>query len=657
MNSADIASAAPCAEVEAFESALLRLERAPGFAKASHVNRALYAAKRLLQQPGGVAQVAARAHRFDAAGVFVGTDWAAPDRLQSKLVPVTIKSAAELTVVLEFLSQLRLLACARQQCFIPGMSAELAEHFLKDVLALCLEYLMGQQTEEARAARERYQLASNVLRFIADELGYEDLMAQLVDEIWRLLRQRPVQVDGAREMITRLATYCFPSGERAVAVPAGAESLISALFGPTPACREDPGLAVYEERLATMHAQHLGEEASAAARSMWDTGLVSVYHAALVRYLARQQPDLVSQALGLSATGLDSLLSYRDLVYALIEAAVFPATSQSVFGLASTLERAVLHQPGVAPSLWRQLQLPLSAPARQRIQLAYGEAVAAEAYLTAGVLSVLGLPLGIGQGDNPTCQAARALSLWSCSDPDYLLQLLAWAARDDNIQMKFHGREIDSGGLPAGGAGSVGLDLDPVSLVLAPHLDRVYAEMSRLAQGQGEDPHEYVNPEFHGWRVGKGFALAVDVATGLLQSHEEFVRLFYACFHPGCNGGVPVLHPQLVGIAATDSLARFIGWHAITVMRVALDQLGEMRVYFYNPNNDKGQDWGNDVVVSTEGHGEFYGESSLPFAHFVSRVYLFHYDSAEVGDTRQAPADEVAAVAAMAQGSWARERC
>lgn len=74
------------------------------------------------------------------------------------------------------------------------------------------------------------------------------------------------------------------------------------------------------------------------------------------------------------------------------------------------------------------------------------------------------------------------------------------------------------------------------------------------------------------------------------------------------NGNQPLIHPQPAGIAVTDSAARFIGWHAITILRVTLDQTDQMRVYFYNPNNDSGQNWGDGVTVSTAGHGERFGE-------------------------------------------------
>jgi len=439
-------------------------------------------------------------------------------------------------------------------------------------------------------------------------------------------------------------------------MPVGAERLISSLYGPSAESREDPGIEVYAQRLTSMDTNLLKQEATACARSMHDTGLVSAYHAVLVRYLLETAPDMIGVALGLSSTGIDSLLTYRELVHTLIDRAVFPETCQCLCGLATLLERAVIHTAGVAPSLWRHVKLPLTQATQSRITSVCGSSLAPNVFLLAGVISILGQPLGVGQGDNPTCQSARALSLWAYSDPDYLLQLLAWAGRDDGVLMTFHGQQLSSAFLPARNINWIGSDLDPVSIVLVPHLDRIYAEMMRLAARADEDPHIHVNPEFHGWRVGRGFAIAVDVATGQLKEYEDFVRLFYACYHPAYNSGHPTIHPQPVGLAATDSMARFVGWHAITLLRVALDRTGIMRVYFFNPNSDSGQDWGNGVVVSTEGYGEEHGESSLPVAQFVSRLYLFHYDDLEVWDKNAVPQEEVNEVMHQGQASWAAPR-
>lgn len=642
--------------LERFDAALERLAQAPAFAKHRHVGRVLDTAERVLRQPGGTEAIYARAPKLADAGVFHDTDWDRPDRLQSSFVPNTFAEGDRWTITLECLSLLRLLAIAEGQRERPGLSAEQAGHYLREVLALNLEFIFDRQTEAARMQRNRSETPRRVVQFIARTLGYENLLEQLVEEIWRLLRQRPIQVEPIRAMITKLAEYCYQPTHENVTTPFGAERLISSLYHPSPRSCEDPGLAVYEQRLPTFDHASLQEEATACARSMRDTGLVSPYHAVLIRHLLATNPDLIGSALGLSTTGLDSYLTYRDLVLALIDDAVFPETCQCIYGLAALLERAILHGSGVAASLWRQLKLPLTQAATERIVTACGTDRPPRVFLLAGVISILGQPLGVGQGDNPTCQAARALSLWSYTDPDYLLQLLAWAARDDGILMTFHGRQISSAFLPEGDAGAVGYDLDPVSLLLVPHLDRVYAEMSRLASRADEDPHIHVNPEFHGWRVGRGFAIAVEVATGKLKNYEQFIRLFYACYHPQYNGGHPVIHPQPVGLAITDALADFIGWHAIALLRVTLDRTGVPRVYFYNPNNDSAQDWGHGVVVSTHGYGEMHGESSLPVEQFASRLYLFHYDPLEVWDKRLVPQAIVTEVMQAGQASWASSR-
>ena len=62
------------------------------------------------------------------------------------------------------------------------------------------------------------------------------------------------------------------------------------------------------------------------------------------------------------------------------------------------------------------------------------------------------------------------------------------------------------------------------------------------------------------------------------------------------------------------------------------------------------------MVVSTEGNGEHFGESSLPFAQLASRLYIFHFDPQDHGDPAVVSDEAVASVRAMAIESWARER-
>jgi len=627
------------------------------FAKPLKIRRVLDTVKRILLLDGGCAAIEQRAPALEAAGIFNGSDWAYPQILLPKLTSHSLKSAEPDTVVIEALSELRLLAVARGHYNHGLISAEQAHHYLTQVLAINLELLFTAPSEAERQTQGRLALVTRALfKHLAEGIGYEHIIDRLIDEIWRILQQRPIQVDPVKQMITQIA-ICQTHPEIDLGGSGqGADRLVSSLYGATQACREDPGIEVYRERLLAMDSGALQYEATGFARAMHDTGLVSPYHAVLLRYLLDHGDHLLAEALGLSATGRDCLLCYRQLVQALIEEAVQPATAQAVYGLALLLERGILYQPPVAPALWRQLNLPLSDWSRQRLIQAFGQAVAPKARLLEGVLCMLGLPLGVGQGNNPTCQSARALSMWSYNDPDYLLQMVAWAARDDEIIMHFEGQRISSRESVAGLAAELPMDLDPVSLLVVPHLDRIYAEMGRRCIGREGDPHRWINPEFHGWWTGRGFRINVDVATGQLHDLEGFLRHFYASCHPFYNGNQPLIHPQPAGIAVTDSAARFIGWHAITLQRVSLDPAGVMRAYFYNPNNDSGQDWGDGVKVSTAGNGERFGEASLPFEQFASRLYIFHFDPLEHGELASISRDELERVIGYIHRSWGAER-
>nr|WP_255762535.1 hypothetical protein [Halomonas alkalisoli] len=639
------------------DEATTLLAEARAFTKPTKLPRVLDTARRVLMQEGGAAEVEARSQALEEAGIFTGSDWETPQYLLPSLTTHALKSADPNMVVIESLSELRLVAVAKGEYLHPLISAEQAHHYLTQVLALNLWLLFSTPSEAERETQGRLaQIPRNLFRHLADRIGYEHIIDKLIEEIWRILQQRPIQVDSVKQMITQIAIcQADPSIDLGLSGQ-GADRLVSSLFGPTQACREDPGVEIYRERLSSMDSSALQSEATGFARAMHDTGLASAYHPVLLRHLLDHGDHLVAEALGLSSTGRDCLLCYRELVHALIRGAVHPATPQSVYGLALMLERGILYQPPVAPAMWRQLGLSLSEWSKARIELAYGNEVSPRARLLEGVLCMLGLPLGVGQGNNPTCQSARALSMWAYNDPDYLLQMVAWAARDDEIIMHFEGMPLSSMASLEGVAKELPVDLDPVSLLVVPHLDRIYAEMGRRCIGRDGDPHRWVNPEFHGWWSGRGFRINVDVATGQLHDLDAFLRHFYASYHPYYNGNQPLIHPQPAGIAVTDSAARFIGWHAITVLRVTLDPSDVMRIYFYNPNNDSGQDWGDGIKVSTAGNGERFGEASLPFEQFASRLYIFHYDPLERGELNKITLEELDRVIGYIHRSWGSDR-
>ncbi|MDL9948256.1 hypothetical protein QSJ19_22275 [Gordonia sp. ABSL11-1] len=626
---------------------------APDYAKSGKVRRVLDSLRRVLSRDGGCAEICRRAAELDAAGVFAGTDWDQPDILIPALAGGSLRSEHVDTVVLEVTSELRILAIAIGDHARPDMSADDARRFLSQILAMNLELLLSAPSEAERVQQGKTStLSRTVFAYIVEQIGLGDVLDQLVDEIWRILRQRPIQVDHVKAMITRIAVYRNESDVDLGTSAQGLDRLTTALFGPTEACRDDPGVDLYLSRLAAMDAEGLEFEARGLARAMHDTGLVSAYHATLIGYLVDENVHLLPEALGVSEVGRTCLLRYPDLVHELILRTVHPHSAQCVYGLSLLLDRGTLYQPPVVPSLWRQLSLKLSPTVRERLHSAFGPAVEPEALLLGGLLSMLGQPLGVGQGDNPTCQSARALSMWAYNDPDYLTQVVAWAARDDEVIAHFEGQPISSVKSVGGVANADPIDLDPVSLLVVPHLDRIYAEMVRRCADRPGDPHRWVNPEFHGWWSARGFRINVDVETGDLIDLDDFIRQFYAAYHPDHNGHQPLIHPQPAGVAVTDSAARYVGWHAITILRVAPDTNGDIRVYFFNPNNDSGQDWGDSVVVGTAGNGERPGEGSLPFEQFASRLYIFHADPLEDGAVDGVPADAVQRVVGYIERSW-----
>ena len=643
---------------ETLEVALSRLESARPFAKARYQTGVLDVSYRLMAQEGGLERLHALAPRLDQAGIFRGSDWDQPETLQPQFVASALDAPQRTTVALEALSLLRMLALAGGEHYHPGIHAEHARHFLTQVLALNINRFFGQVDEAGREAEGARRTVERLLRYLAERIGFKDVLGALVNEIWRILAQRPVNVGPVKEMITQIAVTLSREGGEAGEARIGADRLVSALFGTTSGCLDDPGIAAYRDRLSGLQESALLHEAHGFARAMHDTGLVSDYHAGfLVWALDAGQESLIPEALGLDRTGLTCYRRHEALVHDLIRAAVGPETPQAVYGLSLLLQRGILHHPPIAPSLRRQVELEPSAQAAARIASAYGPSVEPKRFLTAGVLQVLGQPLGVGQGANPTCQSARAMTLWSLNDPDYLLDLVARAARFDRIEMYFEGQRLNSAALPTGLTPFAPLDSDPVSVVLVPHLDRIYAEMGRrCADRPEEDPHVWVNPEFHGWWVARHCCVAVDVASGALLAIEDFLASFHSAYHPSYNGGEPLIHPQPAGVAVTDPGGEFIGWHAIAILRVAPDQDGVMRVYFYNPNNDSGQDWGGGVKVSTQGQGENYGEASLPFDQFAARLYLFHEAPAKPRGAKRPPAEELSAIAEQIRKTWAAYR-
>lgn len=625
------------------------------FAKGIHQERLFTLASKLLLSDAGIDAMYQLAPRFDAAGVFSGGDWEDPKQLEASLARGSLTGDG-MYPALECLSQLRLLAIACGDAEPLTLSAEEARAYLEDVVARNLDLPFPEATEVTRLHGRQQERMQRHMKFVLDRLGTSGIIGALAAECERVLLQRPIMVGRVTGML-QSASRVMPT--EAVS---GAEEeydyarrLIDALEGPTPLSRQCPGADDYRHALGQLDEAALEAEAHTFGTRMDETGLVSRSHATLLHHVADAHPRLLADALALDKVGRASLDEYLPLIIEIIHRAVLPDTARCIYGLSRLLNRGILFFQPVAPGLRHIMVARIEPTVAAQLQAASRVANPpdANALLLAGTLSVLGQPRGVDQGHNPTCQAARAISLWSHNDVGYLLELIAAAAMENDVVMHFEGAPVRSSELTFGLAEELHTELDPVSLVLTPHLDKIYMEMSRRTIGRGEDGHRWVNPEFHGWWVYRDFASLIDVRTEAVVDIEQFIRCFHAAYHPEYNGGRDLVYAQPCGVVSTDTNAEFVGWHAVSIERIARDPGGDWRVYFFNPNRDKQQNWGQGIMTSICDNGEAEGEASLPFEKFLMRLYVFHYKSIELGDVMAVPDDAIQRVREAVAEGWA----
>jgi len=636
--------------VEKLDAALDRLAAAKPLVKATYQTPLFQVADTLFGSDEGLEQLYARAPRFESAGVFSGGGWADPARLQPPLVRGSLDAGGVYPVV-EGLSELRMLALATGAAESERASAEEARDFLEEVLALNLDLLFPRETEAERLVLAPWRpRAQRLVGFVGRVLGLENLGRVLVEEVEAVCAQRPIMTGPVRKILGMLGRL----PESAQADSTALQAYVAAVDGPSELSQANASLADYRACLNRLDTSALEMEAAAFGASLRATGLGSRHHAVLLRRLRAKAPQLLGTALALNGVGQAELEQNLEFAQQLLKVAILPACSQAIYGFALALERGLLSRSEVAGGLRRLVDLDLSQTTRTRLlaQSSPHEGVTANSILVAGALSVLGQPLGIGQGRNPTCQAARGISLWSQHAPGFLLELVASAARDDLVQLRFEEDVLRSDQLTGGLAPQIDPELDPVSLILTPHLDRLYDEIMRRVAGRSEDGHKWANPGLYGRWVPHGFASLLDKQTGVVTNYEGFVRRFYATHHPAFNDGYELIYPNPVGLFVTNAHGSLLGLHAVALQRIQEDGNGVLRAYFFNPNNEGRQDWGQGIRPSISGRGEQEGESSLPFAEFASRLYAFHYNPYEEGDAFAVPRPTVEAITQLARRSW-----
>ncbi|MEX2526755.1 MAG: hypothetical protein WEA09_03895 [Gemmatimonadota bacterium] len=586
--------------------------------------------------------------RVVAAGIFDGTVWAEPQKLVPTLVGGTLRAGGEATL-LEILSELRILGVARGELTYPSFSDQDARAFLEEVVVRDLSLLFPSGTEAERVAGQATNAKiSHLAGLLVEVVPLESLKDGIATELELICGQRPIVTDRVLEMVRALEGRLplDPEGDQRLRL------YMDAVMAPSPGAKGRT-VAEYGDFLLDADAHTLAEEAQALGTSMRATGLAVGAHALLVRRVA-SDPKLLALALGLNEQGKAELDTVGELVRSIITQAVHPATARSCYGLARLLERGVLSRQPVRTGLRRIAGMTLHAKVAESIQASRPDSsLSPRDLLLADCVGVLGQPLGVGQGWNPTCQSARGISLWSRHAPGKLLGMIETTARTHEMSMRFEGQEIQAGTVIFDGPASYDLNLDAVSVVLVPHLDRIYNEMLRRAAFRGADPHKWVNPAMYGHWIPQGFISAYDEATGAIRGYDNFLRTFYATHHPAYNGGYDQAYPNPVGIFLTSATGALLGFHAVSILRVR-EHEGQVRVYFLNPNNEGRQQWQEDIQPTVAGNGEQPGESSLPFHQFAARLYAFHFGSSEVGDLARVAEAEVTRVRDISLASWGK---
>lgn len=633
-------------EMEALASA--------GVYRQRQLSRVLKILDQLTRKEEGLQFIYDHIEQIEEAGVFQDTSWSNPDKLVPTLVKGTLISGFPM-IIYETVSELRMLKIAEGEWKHPDIEREQARLFLQEALISSFELIFQSSSEEIRTklTKNEQMRLSLLFGFILTRMPLKEMLPRLAHEVHVISEQRPIKTGRLRQILKLVKDHVLLDGSSESEVQL--KFFVDTLYRPTIKSKELPDLDAYQNFLKNASLGDLRHEAEQMGHRMNKTGLVSAHHVALVLSLTQKAPELLGYALELSSHGRAELERHQVFVQKLINNYVQPDQKQVVYGLSKLLNRNLLSRKAVLNAINKLLAIRLNPEIERRLNEGKpeGSEVSPKDLLCGGVIRLLGQPLGVGQGLNPTCQSARGLSMWSRHSPEKLLNMIIGAAVANKLKFRYEGDVIVSTGLL--NEEKFDYKLDPVSVVLVPHLDEIYQKMMQKAQLKhpAQDPHVSVNPAFYGHWIQTGFISCYNALTNRIENYEHFVKLFYASFHPEYNGGYKLIYPLPLGIFITSSHAEFLGFHAISLLRVTQAPSGEWRAYFYNPNNEGRQNWGQNIVPTVAGNAEKHGESSLPFYQFVSRVYAFHYNSLEAGTIVEGiEVNEFPKVDKLARESW-----
>ncbi len=535
-----------------------------------------------------------------------------------------------------------------------------AQGFLEEVIVHNLEFAFDELREESRVKftqQERRKVVQH-FRFIMTQANLKGIKGKLAEEIRLVCAQRPIVTNSIRGLIQTI--YHKMELDQHDPIDRKLQHFVNAIYQPGPLVSNRPNFQQYKQFLPKASKQAIEKEAKSMGFYLHDTGLSNPYLAMMLRFCLEKHPEFIPDLLNLNPKGVAEWERYSEFTTDLALTTFHEYNYRGIFGFKRMLEQNLFYRRAVRAGLTNLKLISIHPQVEERIMQSEGVAkknkATAKQYLIGALISILGQPIGIGQGNNPTCQSARGISMWAQHAPAKLINMITTVATANNLIMRFENSDLESLKLIKGLVDQLDTQLDAVSTILVPHIDKIYGEMMRQASGRGEDPHKWVNPALYGHWVPNSFASAYSYLANAIVDYGGFVRLFYAAFHPIYNGGRQMVYPNPVGIFVTSSRGDMLGFHAVSLLRVAPNkENGEIRAYFLNPNNEGRQNWGQGIEPSVMGNGEKYGESSLPIAHFAARAYAFHYNSLSIEEYfKSVPAEEVDKITQLAQESWGK---
>jgi hypothetical protein len=642
---------------EKFDELLSELQEATSLSRPAKAQKLASQIDLLSTGEKGLKFLYQKALAIEEAGFFDGTAWAEPTKQVPSLVKGTLL-AGHPSSSYEIISELRLLAYAHDPAETKPQLTAFAKTFLEEVLVLNLEFAFDELSESSRnqiTPQERKKVVHH-FQFLMRHASLDGIKQKLLEEIKMVCAQRPLVTDTVRNLI--LTVYQKIDLEEDQAVDQELQFFINALYFPGPLVEQYYSFKKYEEVLENASEQALLREAKSIGNYLQKTGLTNPYLAIFLLKAVVKYPDLVPHVLHLNETGQEQWSTHQAYLKELIKETFSAQNFRGIYGLKRLLERSLLSMRAVRVGITNLRLITINHQAEQGIIKSVGQPsdqVSARQYLMAALLGLLGQPLGIGQGSNATCQSARGLSMWAQHAPGKLINMVTTVATANNLIIRFENEDLESIKLGKGLVDQLDHRLDAVSVLLVPHLDKIYNEMMRRSAHRGEDPHKWTNPGLYGAWIQHDFASAYSYLTNSIQDFEGFIKLFYWSLHPEYNGGRKMVYPNPVGIFITSSQGEMLGFHAVSLLRLAQYE-GRWRAYFLNPNNEGRQDWGQGIEPSVYGQGERHGESSLPLEHFLARVYAFHFNRLALPIEKKCiPADEVKQIENWAKSSWGQK--